>query len=106
MKKSYASLASLLAVAAMGATAGLNASSNSAAQITPGAHQTSVSGDTKSTGTTVPSTSRMAALLDRLTKSSRKGPSYPNGPGWGIRQVQRMARKKQNVKANRKNQRG
>jgi hypothetical protein len=32
--------------------------------------------------------------------------SYPNGPGWSIRQVKRMAKKKRNVAKNRRNHRG
>lgn len=39
---------------------------------------------------------------DALAAASR----YPNSPGWSNRQVKRMALKKRNVKANRRNHRG
>lgn len=32
--------------------------------------------------------------------------SYPNGPGWGIAKVKRMAKKKRNQAKNRRNHRG
>ena len=36
----------------------------------------------------------------------RASHSYPNGPGWGIAKVKRMAKKKRNVIKNRRNHRG
>ena len=104
MNKSYLSLASLLAVAAMGA--GMAPSASSPVQSTQvNAATTQTNGVTKSPAPNLPTASAMAAFFDRLHKGSSSRTSYPNGPGWGIRTVQRMARKKRNVKANRRNHR-
>lgn len=52
-----------------------------------------------------PAESKAARLMHRAATSGTKH-SYPNGPGWTVAQVQRMARKKRNVARNRRAHRG
>ena len=88
MRSTLVSLASLLAVAVMGAA--------SPAGLGMGSPTMTINGGIR----------RQANQKIRTGTNAHGSTSYPNGPGWGIRQVQRMARKKRNVKANRRNQKG
>jgi len=62
---------------------------------------TSAAAQAKQARTVATSESRAAFEAWRRT-TRRQG--YPNGPGWTQAQVQRMARKRRNVKANRRAQ--
>jgi hypothetical protein len=64
-------------------------------------------------GTGMPSSSIVSPRSSTKRREARRGDGalaainrYPNGPGWGIRQVKRMAKKRKNVLANRRNHRG
>lgn len=87
MRSSLMSLAGLLAAATLGAASPVG--------LGVGAPSMTINGGVR----------RQANQKIRTGTSANSTTSYPNGPGWGIRQVQRMARKKRNVKANRRNHR-
>ncbi len=105
MQKSRSvSLAALSAMAMMAGIGHIPSNSMQETSLKPGTSATQTNGVNKSTPNRAADIDRtLASIFGRMVPASNH--KRPPGPGWTNKHVQRMARKRRAVKANRKNHR-